>query len=201
MLRVYEPFVVYQNVIKFAEKRGLKVINKTNFNEMDFAKHMRNNSYCLMEYVDGEKSDKKISLLILEPGSIYVKKSADFNKLLEKYGADSAELVAITKEPLNTHINNKIKKFTDDNATRVNNYLYRVFLYDFSNSKHCTYVKLTDEEQKAVRDEFLVSNQNFPKARSYDPDVIWLGAAKGTIVKIIRDSEVTGQAIAYREIV
>ncbi|ARA72198.1 hypothetical protein BNJ_00378 [Kaumoebavirus] len=165
---------------------------------MDFAKHMRNNSYCLIECVDG---DKKISLLILEPGSAYVKKSADFNKLLEKYGADSAELIAITKEPLNTHINNKIRKFLEDNTTRVHNYLYRVFLYDFSNSKHCTYVKLSEEEQKAVREEFLVSNQNFSKARSYDPDVIWLGVGKGNIVKIIRDSEVTGTSVAYREIV
>ncbi|KXB00217.1 DNA-directed RNA polymerase subunit H [candidate division MSBL1 archaeon SCGC-AAA261G05] len=60
---------------------------------------------------------------------------------------------------------------------------------------------LSEEEAKRLLDEYKVESFQLPQISSRDPVVKEIGAEKGDILKITRESPTAGKTIAYRYVV
>lgn len=56
-------------------------------------------------------------------------------------------------------------------------------------------------EKKEVMEKFQVNDKQLPKVHASDPVIELLGAKPGNLVKIIRKSETSGEAVYYRLVV
>jgi DNA-directed RNA polymerase subunit H len=63
------------------------------------------------------------------------------------------------------------------------------------------HIKLTEEEEKAVLEEFNVSKDEIPKILASDPAIQHLEIEYGNIIKIIRKSETNTETEFYRVVV
>jgi len=63
------------------------------------------------------------------------------------------------------------------------------------------HIKLTEEEEKAVLEEFNVSKNEIPKILASDPGIQHLEIEYGNMIKIIRKSETNTQTEFYRVVV
>jgi len=60
---------------------------------------------------------------------------------------------------------------------------------------------LSEGQAKAVLDQFKVTPHQLPLIKNSDPVAKAIGAKPGDILKITRDSQTAGKAIAYRYVV
>lgn len=60
---------------------------------------------------------------------------------------------------------------------------------------------MTKSEVEAILEYFGLNLDQFPKIKSSDPIVKEIGARKGDVIRIIRQSPVAGEAIYYRVVV
>ena len=60
---------------------------------------------------------------------------------------------------------------------------------------------LSEGQAKAVLDQFKVTPHQLPLIKDSDPAAKAIGAKPGDILKITRDSQTAGKAIAYRHVV
>jgi len=60
---------------------------------------------------------------------------------------------------------------------------------------------LSEGQTKAVLDQFKVTPHQLPLIKDSDPIAKAVGAKAGDILKITRDSQTAGKAIAYRYVV
>ena len=60
---------------------------------------------------------------------------------------------------------------------------------------------LSEGQAKAVLDQFKVTPHQLPLIKDSDPIAKAVGAKAGDILKITRDSQTAGKAIAYRYVV
>lgn len=60
---------------------------------------------------------------------------------------------------------------------------------------------LSEGQAKAVLDQFKVTPHQLPLIKDSDPVAKAVGAKAGDILKITRDSQTAGKAIAYRYVV
>ncbi|NHK30155.1 MAG: DNA-directed RNA polymerase subunit H [Asgard group archaeon] len=58
-----------------------------------------------------------------------------------------------------------------------------------------------DDELKTLLDKFSIQRRHLPKILASDPAVKAIGAKPGQVVKILRDSRVAGESVAYRLVV
>ena len=68
-------------------------------------------------------------------------------------------------------------------------------------SKHILvpkHVKLSDKEKKEVLEKFNSTLRELPKILKDDPAVINLNAVPGDVIKIMRQSPTSGDAVFYR---
>ncbi|MBS3814943.1 MAG: DNA-directed RNA polymerase subunit H [Hadesarchaea archaeon] len=60
---------------------------------------------------------------------------------------------------------------------------------------------LSDEEVESLLDEYDVKAYQFPQISSRDPVAKEIGAEKGDILKVTRESATAGEAVAYRYVI
>ncbi len=60
---------------------------------------------------------------------------------------------------------------------------------------------LSEEEKKTILEKFRTTQDKLPKILEADPIVATLGAKRGDLLEITRDSEVAGQSLYYRVVV
>lgn len=74
--------------------------------------------------------------------------------------------------------------------------------YDIS--KHVSvpeHIKLSDKEKEELLEKYHVSLKELPKIAKKDPAIEHLNAKEGDIIKIIRKSPTSGEAIFYRGVI
>lgn len=77
-------------------------------------------------------------------------------------------------------------------------------MVEFDVRKHVLVPKheiLSEGQAKAVLDQFKVTPHQLPLIKDSDPVAKAIGAKAGDILKITRDSQTAGKAIAYRYVV
>jgi len=128
-------------------------------------------------------------------------KTPDFKKVLTdtmKNLEGKCEIMTVTEEPINTHLQKAVRDFVDENRY-IENHAYPQFIIEYP--KH----ELMDKHEVVPQDEldtlmFQLKTQpnKLPKILVNDTAAIWIGARPGQVVRIYRSSETAGTAVAYR---
>lgn len=63
------------------------------------------------------------------------------------------------------------------------------------------HIKLTEEEKKKLLGEYSLSLMELPKISMRDPAIAHLNVKEGDVIKIIRESPTSGEAVFYRGVV
>lgn len=123
-----------------------------------------------------------------------------YNEMIE---TDTKKVIIV----INTKVTPQSKKFIKD-ISRIgyNIDIYTLLEAQFNITKHRLvpeHILCTFAEKKKVMTEYSVTAAQLPQIRIHDPMVRHLGAKKGQLIKIIRDSETQPgfKAISYRIVI
>jgi DNA-directed RNA polymerase subunit H (RpoH/RPB5) len=170
-----------------------------------------------------------LAVIVCAPNANVASKTADFQKMIDTVTRDK-RMVGIRKElgdctdnvvviisnvdvksakttedggrsGLSTHVNKRVAVMNDDSRiVEVHNYaLFKTNLpHHVASFPHSI---VGPDEMKLVEKYLLMSADNFPKILVNDPQIVWLGARPGQVVRIDRASDTAGIAVAYRVVV
>jgi DNA-directed RNA polymerase subunit H (RpoH/RPB5) len=127
------------------------------------------------------------------------------NSKILNYAKSNLDIILITKKELSTYIKKKIsdinlKIIVTKSKIKFHNYLHKHFLLDIKNGPLCSpHTILTKEEvRKLCTRELMIHPLSLPSILINDPQIIWIGAELGDIIKIEANSEMAGKVIRYR---
>lgn len=204
MTQIYKPYAVYKNLSEFMQSRGVKTDHKPTSND-EFIKHITHYEYVK---ITGTRSDKHgtrpFILFLIAPDSKYATNTPAFKKLLNTISTSElnskAEIVFISEKPLTNFIITFIRGERHQYpGLYIEHYDYKICIIVIP--KHIMVPKhtiLSDDKVKEFCDEFHTIPSRLPKILVTDPPIVWLGARPGDVIRIDRDSEITGSAIGYR---
>ena len=200
----YAPEIVYQNLLKMAAIRNIKLSTPV-LSSGAFTQELNHQEYVKIvgsRVGDPLRADAKVTIFLIARGSVIGQKAADFKKILKEFetAATKNEIIVVTDKPLTIHITKKINEFQrQNNNVEVENYDYEIFM---SNPlEHVLVPKHEIASEKEI-DEYCfihcTSKIHFPKILQSDPPAVWIGLKPGNVVLIHRLSETSGVFFVYR---
>lgn len=209
MTERYIPHMIYKNIPEFLKYRKVVIDPKYEFMpEDELIKHLRHYEYVK---ISGTRTDKHgtrpFFIILIAPGSKYAINTPQFKKIfgtIKDTDLDSkAEIVIISEQPLTNFIKHQIRtEKTEHPGIYIENYEYKMFAIVIPNHimvpKH---IIMEDAEVAEFCANFHTQPSRMDKILVTDPPVVWLGARPGDVIKVIRDSEITGTSIGYRVVV
>lgn len=170
-----------------------------------------------------------MAVIVCAPGANVSNKTADFQKMIDIVSRGK-EMTAIRKElgnstdnivviisnvdvkaakstedggrsGLSTHVQKRVINLNDESRIiEVHNYaLFKMHLP--SHVASFPHSIAGPEEMHLVEKYLLMHADNYPKILVNDPQVVWLGARPGQVVRIDRASDTAGIAVGYRVVV
>lgn len=141
-------------------------------------------------------------ILLLHDESDYDSKTANFKALINTIRYPNSNVITISKDSLSTHVNKQIVELSNE-TKKIFSYTYDKFKFIVNNHVLCSPHSILnkDEEYNLLNNILKKKKSNLPKIKISDPQIIWIGGEIGNIVKIERDSEVTGKSLYYRVII
>lgn len=214
---------IYNNIFKFIESNRLIPINEKITNDTEFYNKINTDKYIsittvynnlneeefdnIKDIINSKKNidtiDVKITyLLLLHIDSEYNSKTPIFKSLINSFKCNNCNIIVISNNPLSTHVNKQIVELSTD-TKKIFNYTYDRFKIDIRKHYLCSLHELVpkEEEKYLLNDVLKKKKNNLPKIKLSDPQAIWIGAHIGDIIKIHRDSEITGKSIYYRVVI
>lgn len=203
----YVPGEVYNNLREFITYRGIRTDYK--FLPIDkFSDTLNTYEYVRIE---GDRTDSRgvntaVTIFLIMPKSRYALRAPDFKKLfntLTKNRLENGEVLFISEEELTNHIKKQIDELRTENKTLyIENYTYDKFVIVVP--KHVSVPKHIIADRAEIDqwcDDYGTSRSELPKIFASDPPVVWLGAKPGDVIKIYRNSESAGHAVAMRQVI
>jgi DNA-directed RNA polymerase subunit H (RpoH/RPB5) len=200
------PAVIYANIYAMLPYRG--ITPDAPLDQDKFRADLSMRDYAVITGVrDIEKSGEQVKIksiiVLFNEGTSKGQKTADFKKVLVECvrGNDAAtcELMTVTEEPLNTHLEKAVIAFKYGTEWYIENHSYSNFIIEFPKheimDKH-EIVPATELDQLLF--DLKTDKSKLPKMLSKDTGAIWIGARAGQVVRVYRTSETAGTAIAYR---
>lgn len=190
-----ENFSTVMNTYKYIHIEGIvrknkniKQNNKKNQNEQEKT---------------SKESELQIHIFLIKPDSDYEKKTNDFENLIKRFigninkdkqfDKNNLEIIFITHQTVSTYINKKIIEF--NNTFTINAYTYEFFIIVTpENESAFKHEVATEDEISAYTSRLLITVDMLPKIHYKDPQLVWIGAKKGDVIKITGISE-TAQEI------
>lgn len=218
---------VYKNIYKMVDYRNITLEKSSAFNdnEEDFMSNIihkkyiylcgrnRHNNYCIIILVHGDILSKTDSTrtMIRNVYLDFKKSHDDFDK--DKTNKEKIEFIIIgnnigkniykqTKSDFN------IKKSQHETIAQIYKHA-EIHLYEFKYFKievpkgpNCfPHIIMSEEEKEAFLESQLLDISDLPKILTTDVQIIWIGAKKGDLIKIIRRSPQSGEEIYYRYVI
>jgi len=156
----------------------------------EFMKEMRNNSYITIK----GKQDKLVTFVIVAKNSDIPNRTESFLGMMREI-KDESEIFLFTEKE-NT---SKIRAYA--NSNNINLHIYPMYIIHIDLRKAPGVPKheiVTSDEEKHIIERYYIHGKNMPYILSTDPQIIWIGAKPGDIIRITRMSEVSGYATIYR---
>jgi len=146
--------------------------------------------------------EKIIYILLLHNESEYDSKTANFKSLINTIKYPNCNIITISKNSLSTHVNKQIVELSTD-TKKIFSYTYDKFKFLVFNHVLCSpHTILTKDEEYNLLNKILRKKKNnLPKIKITDPQAIWIGAEIGNVIRIDRDSEITGKSVYYRVVI
>jgi DNA-directed RNA polymerase subunit H (RpoH/RPB5) len=201
-------YTIYKNLFKYIDIIGfVPVINNSDSNDMiiikekkDLIKTLQFYSYVKIKAVC-KKNKKDIMYIFLISDNSIVSKSIEFKQLLNTIPENEIQLVIVSRYGIKTVVKKFLSKYSKKKLL-IKNLLYNHFKIDIrTNIMVPLHILCTlDETKQIMIDNNIEFLTQFPKIKSIDPQVLWVGGRSGQLMKIIR-RDVTGEVLYYRIII
>ncbi|QYB17659.1 DNA-directed RNA polymerase subunit h [Pacmanvirus S19] len=202
----YEPGLVYNNLVKMMNYRGVK-LNSEPFDSDALVQKLNHYEFATIVGTR-DKSDPRgaatVIAVLIAPKSKYANTSGNFKKLLSNLPKvrddQNLDVIFVSEMPLTIHIKKlMIVHRLKNPKVMLEDHSYEMFLIE--KPKHASvplHIIATDKEINDFCNKYKKNKNDFGKILQSDVQAVWLGLRPGMCVKIIRISENAGNAIAYR---
>ena len=114
----------------------------------------------------------------------------------ENYPTKEMTVIIITQDKPTPQI---AKELLNDEFKLYEVFLTKMLMFNITHHELVPkHVILTEEEAKKVIDDFDATKSQLPKLLPTDPVAKYYGMKTGTVCKIVRNSQMTGESIYYR---
>lgn len=213
-------YAIYQNIHSFYEYRKLYPITPM-LKQDQFIKDIQKNKYMMMPSaltsdisnddgsIDKQKlvtieTKKIVVIMLIYPGTECENKRANMVKFINKITYQFADVIIITPIKISAGVMKGLRSmFVDsDKAYRT----YKSFTYTLFNSvlpKHDLVPKyeILSKDKIIELESYHVDTNTLPKIFENDPQMVWIGANIGDVIKFVYLSETTIEAIGYCKVV
>lgn len=155
-----------------------------------------------------EKSDTRdiriVHVLLVYPGTDCESKRANMQKLINHVRFPSAEVLIITPVKISSGVVKGLQALSHQREHR--DHTFKAFTYTLLNSvlpEHelaPAYEILSEAQIQGLKDWFIDPHA-LPKIFENDPQMVWIGAKIGDVIKFTYLSEVTIEAIGYCKVI
>lgn len=207
-------YSIYENIQSFYGYRKLSSIDPK-LNQEQFIKSIQKDKYIILSSIRKADADRtKITkddfpdeivatvVLLVYPGTDCESKRANMLKLVNHIPFKKHETIIITPTKISTGVNKGLLAIMRDN----HNQSFKAFTYTLFNSvlpEHelvPSYEILTSEQIEVLKNWFI-GPDTLPKIFENDPQMVWIGAKVGDVVKFTYLSETTINAIGYCKVI
>jgi DNA-directed RNA polymerase subunit H (RpoH/RPB5) len=189
--------IIYENLKKFIKYRNIKTDYV--FKTIDkFSVSLNTLQYELIEGKDAK--DNPICIFLVQSESKYGKKADEFKKLINRFVKNCSDVIYITDGLSSSYINKKINEYRDENQINIFAYTYEYFIIVLPETDSSFKHEVTPEEEFDFYCKRLyISKEHLPKIDAYnDPQLVWIGAKRGDIIRISGKSETAQEVEEYR---
>ena len=213
--QIYPPIIIVENIINaFSKYRNLTVISKKYTND-DIVSEMETFSYIRIDSINNniEKKRNHIIFIIIKEDSKYSLHSPDLRKLLDGITSDQlykddkiSEIIMIVDESffMRKKLLETIDALNSEDKKAIKYKVYSYINFIFVVPEHQSVPKhriMNKEEIEKLFNFDRINSKSVGSISINDPPIIWLGANKGDIIEIERDSQTAGVALYYRRVV
>jgi DNA-directed RNA polymerase subunit H (RpoH/RPB5) len=207
-------YSIYENIQSFYGYRKLVSID-SKLNQDQFIKLIQKDRYIILSAVSKADADRtKITkddfpdeimatvILLVYPGTDCESKRANMLKLVNHIPFKKHETIIITPTKISAGVNKGLLSIMRDD----NNQSFKAFTYTLFNSvlpEHelvPSYEILSHDQIEGLKNWFIEPD-TLPKIFENDPQMVWIGAKIGDVVKFTFLSEVTINAIGYCKVI
>ncbi|MCK4967646.1 MAG: hypothetical protein KAS12_01210 [Candidatus Aenigmarchaeota archaeon] len=196
-------YKIYRNIYKLLASRKCTILNPI-LEERDFFKTIDANGVIIIDAK--RQNDELVKVALFKDDSRYLGSLQDFRKFIKVIQKPIPESIIIFRPPItdgpskyknNAWTGSYLKHF--DENIYVEAFDYRKIIANFP--EHVFWVE-QEIASKVKIEEFLeLTKKDITSLESIyvdDTAVVWLGARPGDVIRVLRPSEASGMAIAYR---
>ncbi len=196
---------IYRNIHAFYDYRKLSSLVPV-MKQDEFIKSIQLNKYVILPSVPKDNKDARVLvLLLIYPGTECENKRANMKKFVDKIDYPFAEVMTITKVKVSAGVMGGLKLWELDTPKAYRS--FKSFTYPLFNciipeyNQAPKYSILTDEDVDMLDKQAMMNKENLPKIFEHDPQMVWLGARVGNVVRIIRLSDNIMEDPYYRLVI
>jgi DNA-directed RNA polymerase I, II, and III subunit RPABC1 len=191
-------FNIRKTTLEMIQDRGFKVSDEDlMMTYQDFSNRLEENQINIIALHQSSNSKGIYVHHILETKTFSKKDLLNLKLFMdENYPTKEMTVIIITQDKPTPQI---AKELLNDEFKLYEVFLTKMLMFNITHHELVPkHVVLTEEEAKKVIDDFDATKSQLPKLLPTDPVAKYYGMKTGTICKIVRNSQMTGESIYYR---
>lgn len=193
--------IVYRNLEQFIAYR--KITTKYKFlTPEQFSTEFNTMLYICIDGTD--RDGNPIYIFLIQPKSKYERKTEDFKKLVNSSvkNKKNCAILYITEQKVSNYINKKIETFYASDNISVYTYTYNNFIIVLPQSVSSSLHQIiTKEELAEYTTRLIIEPNDLAKIQVDDPQLIWIGAKVGDVIRITGKSDTAQIVEEYRLVI
>jgi DNA-directed RNA polymerase subunit H (RpoH/RPB5) len=197
---------IYRNIHAFYDYRKLSSLVPI-MKQDEFIKNIQLNKYVILPSAPKDDKDAKkvLVLLLIYPGTECENKRANMKKFIDKIEYPFAEVMTITQVKVSAGVMGGLRQWEVDTSKAYRS--FKSFTYPLFNciipeyNQAPKYSILSEEDTDLLDKKAMMDKENLPKIFEHDPQMVWLGARVGDVVRIIRLSDNNMEDPYYRLVI
>ena len=198
---------VYLNVFEYLKGIRYESENKK-LSRQEFEKYTQFNKYIKIKTTHELDGIMYLFLLLDTTNNSDVAKSFgkkktesySFDGMLNTITETKANVMFICKDSVIQQVKKAVAKYKKKEITLKTMAMSRFLVNVRNNILVPEHILCTEEEKKSILDELQITSGMLPKIKLSDPQVEWLNAKVGDVIKILRNDP-TGRSIYYRVVI
>jgi DNA-directed RNA polymerase subunit H (RpoH/RPB5) len=191
-------FAIYENIQAFYEYRKLTPKDPP-LTQDQFSSTIQKNKYMLLE-ASAETGGRAHVILLIYPGTECETKRVNMMKLIQHIAHAEVDVLVITQTKVSAGVLKGLQMSSSSRRT------FRTFTYALFGSvlpKHelVPRYEIMSAQQIEKLGTRMIDPDLLPRIFDCDPQMVWLGAQVGDVVRFVYPSEVTIEAIGYCRVV